>query len=121
MTTFRGLEIVERIPFEKYEICKLEDNTYTCNCPAWIFHKGNKVNCKHITEYLNQNQKQIVIQELKEQKCQFCGKGKGKVQITDSETLRDVWICENCDTKLGWYSYPSEQEEIDDDKRHNID
>ena len=34
---------------------KYNDNSYSCNCPAWIFHKGQKVNCKHIQEVINSN------------------------------------------------------------------
>lgn len=38
-------------------------------------------------------------------KCQFCEKevGKGDItSITDSETLREVFICLDCDTQLEW-------------------
>jgi hypothetical protein len=34
---------------------KYSDNTFSCNCPAWLFHKGQKVNCKHIKEVINSN------------------------------------------------------------------
>ena len=39
---------------------KYNDNSFSCNCPAWIFHKGQKVNCKHIQEVLNSEYKPIV-------------------------------------------------------------
>ena len=49
---FRNKTIVKRLPFERYEITEYEDSTYSCNCPAWIFHKGERVNCKHINSFL---------------------------------------------------------------------
>ena len=61
---FMGKEVVKRIPAESssgktYEICEYNDGSFSCNCPAWIFHKGTRVDCKHIQEY------QLVIQNLK--------------------------------------------------------
>jgi len=34
---------------------KYDDGSYSCNCPSWIFHKGQKVDCKHIIELKNCN------------------------------------------------------------------
>lgn len=34
--------------------------------------------------------------------CAFCQKGKGNTPIVDSETLRELWICENCDNLIEW-------------------
>jgi hypothetical protein len=42
---------------KEYEVCLYDDGSYSCNCPAWIFHKGERVNCKHIKELI---QTQIV-------------------------------------------------------------
>jgi predicted nucleic acid-binding Zn finger protein len=33
---------------KEYTITLYPSNQYKCNCPAWIFHKGGKVDCKHI-------------------------------------------------------------------------
>jgi hypothetical protein len=34
-----------------YEVIKYDDDTYTCNCPSFIFKKeGQERNCKHIDE-----------------------------------------------------------------------
>lgn len=38
----------------------------------------------------------------KKQKCQFCNKGKGEISITDSETLQEVMICEDCEKEIIW-------------------
>lgn len=54
-----------------YVITKYSDGSWACSCPAWKFHRGERVNCKHINEiiyYQTQAQKQqeatIVVQEL---------------------------------------------------------
>jgi len=108
MTKFRGLEIVNKfkVTDSNYEISVLEDGTYTCNCPSWIFHKGNKVNCKHINEYLNNRKllsEEVVFQQVKSVKCAFCGKGTGVIPIVDDETLKEVLICESCDYERVWF------------------
>ena len=41
---------------------KYNDNSYSCNCPAWIFHKGQKVNCKHIQEVINSSEQPKAIE-----------------------------------------------------------
>lgn len=38
-----------------WEVAEWDDGHYSCNCPAWIFHKGQKVDCKHILEFKHQN------------------------------------------------------------------
>jgi len=45
--------------------------------------------------------KEAVMQNLKD-KCAFCGKGKAEISITDSETLKEIFICDNCDKSLNW-------------------
>lgn len=35
-------------------------------------------------------------------KCQFCGKNEGIIPIVDGETLRELWICIDCDNGLSW-------------------
>jgi len=47
---------------KEYDVIEYEDGSFSCNCPAWIFHKGSRVNCKHILEHINT---QMVIQEVK--------------------------------------------------------
>ena len=67
---------------------------------------------------------QIILQNLRENKCAFCGSGKNvdvSMSITDSETLKEIVICDECDKMLEWgVDYPNEVEEINDDKRHNL-
>ena len=55
---------------KEYTTIEYEDNTYSCNCPAWIFKKnGKERNCKHIEELKYRKvQAEIVLQELKEEK-----------------------------------------------------
>jgi len=94
-TSYRGLKIVERIKVKNsnYEICKLEIGSYTCNCPSWIFHKGEKINCKHIINYLNQlesptiKQVEVAITDLKQ---------KG-LYDSETETLIDNYLSEEHD------------------------
>jgi len=43
---------------------------------------------------------QVIIQEIDKASCQFCGLRKGTIEITDSETLQQVYICEVCDDSL---------------------
>ena len=33
-------------------------------------------------------------------KCEFCKEREGTEPITDSETGKELWVCEPCDTKL---------------------
>jgi predicted nucleic acid-binding Zn finger protein len=33
-------------------VAEYDDGSYSCSCPAWIFHKGTKINCKHINELI---------------------------------------------------------------------
>ena len=49
-------------------------------------------------------EKEVVIQEINlNPNCQFCNKkNAGVVSITDSETLKEVMICFECDDKLNW-------------------
>jgi len=35
-----------------YVITEYDDGTWACSCPAWKFHKGARVNCKHINQLL---------------------------------------------------------------------
>ena len=34
-------------PNKKYKVCQLEDGSFTCSCPAWIFRRKE---CKHIEQ-----------------------------------------------------------------------
>lgn len=40
-------------------VSKYDDGSWACSCPSWIFHKGTKVPCKHITELLLSKQQTI--------------------------------------------------------------
>jgi len=46
---------------------------------------------------------QAVIQSVKVN-CAFCGKLEGTESITDSETQREILICEVCENDLNWYN-----------------
>lgn len=105
-------EIVERINVasetssRNYVVCRYDDGTYSCSCPSWIFSKGHKKECKHIV-YAQRKKTETTItidglkqDEQQEKKCAFCGKHKAEVPITDSETLKEVLICEFCDSEL---------------------
>ena len=46
-----------------YRVIEYTDGTYSCNCPAWIFHKGSRIDCKHILDIKNE-QAQVVIQKV---------------------------------------------------------
>lgn len=42
----------ESRPGVAYVVAKKNDGTWGCDCPAWIFHRGQKGNCKHIRHVL---------------------------------------------------------------------
>jgi len=62
---FMNKTIVRKIPVtdSNWIITEYDDNSFSCNCPAWIFHKGERVNCKHINNFLNF---QVVLQKVGE-------------------------------------------------------
>lgn len=68
---FMNKQIVRKIPAQsdsssqEYVITEYDDGSFSCNCPAWIFHKGQRVNCKHINNLINT---QVVIQKVGEEK-----------------------------------------------------
>lgn len=35
-----------------YVITQYDDGSWACSCPAWKFHRGERVNCKHINEII---------------------------------------------------------------------
>jgi hypothetical protein len=39
-----------QVPNKKWIITLWDNGSYSCNCPAWIFHRGEKIDCKHILE-----------------------------------------------------------------------
>jgi len=55
----------------EYEVIEYEDQTFSCNCMSWIYHKGQRVNCKHILEIINnkpQRDLQIEVKGVKNDK-----------------------------------------------------
>lgn len=46
----------------KYKVTKYDDGSWACSCPAWKFHKGTRVNCKHIQEVIGYTR--LIIQEV---------------------------------------------------------
>ena len=46
----------------EYVVAKYDDGSWACSCPAWKFHKGERVDCKHILEIKNQNQEETTIE-----------------------------------------------------------
>ena len=61
-----GKEVVSKFNCESesstkmYNVILYTDGTYSCSCLGWRFHKGERVNCKHIREIINT---QLVVQE----------------------------------------------------------
>lgn len=39
-----------------YETLLLKDGTLSCNCPSWVFKRGETRRCKHITLYEDEAQ-----------------------------------------------------------------
>ena len=35
---------------KEYTTIKYDDGSFSCNCPSWIFKRGDVRNCKHIDE-----------------------------------------------------------------------
>ena len=63
----------------------------------------------------------LILQRLDTCKCCFCGKDRGKIPIVDKETLREVFICEDCEESLNSFNdYPYEQEIYDEEKRKGL-
>jgi len=54
---------------KEYTTIDYGDNTYSCNCPAWIFKKsGKERNCKHIEEVKYRKEfQEVVVQEIKKE------------------------------------------------------
>ena len=43
-----------------YKVIMYDDGSFSCNCPSWIFKRGNERKCKHTeehsqNEYINVN------------------------------------------------------------------
>jgi protein-arginine kinase activator protein McsA len=51
---------------------------------------------------MNNKEKHILLKKLLGENglCQFCEKEKAEIPIQDSETLKELWICESCDKQL---------------------
>ena len=47
-----------------YRIIEYTDGTFSCNCMAWIFHKGTRIDCKHILDIKEKLAYQLVIQKV---------------------------------------------------------
>jgi predicted nucleic acid-binding Zn finger protein len=48
-------------------ITEYDDNSWACSCPKWKFHRGDRVNCKHILQIKNERrQTEIVVSGIKE-------------------------------------------------------
>ena len=58
---------------KEYTTIDYGDNTYSCNCPAWIFKKRDKErNCKHIEEVkCRTGFKEVVVQQLKKEEIEI--------------------------------------------------
>ena len=53
---------------DKYEILEYTDGSFSCSCLAWKFHKGSRIDCKHILELRNQMPTQLIVQKVGEEK-----------------------------------------------------
>lgn len=54
---------------KEYQITEYSDGSFSCNCPAWIFHRGQRVDCKHIRDLKDQRIKhEIILQGLDKEK-----------------------------------------------------
>jgi len=38
-----------------WKVAKYDDGSWACSCPAWIFKKGERKDCKHIEEVKKTN------------------------------------------------------------------
>jgi len=46
---------------KEYVITEYDDGSWACSCPAWIFHKGERVNCKHINQIICRRNNEVTI------------------------------------------------------------
>ena len=62
-------KIFQIITPKGYVITEYDDGSWACSCPAWKFHRGERVDCKHILEIKNQtnNQTNLVVQSSNSQ------------------------------------------------------
>jgi len=42
-----------------YKVIEYNDGSFSCNCPSWIFKRGDVRNCKHIDEVKMEKPKEI--------------------------------------------------------------
>lgn len=81
-----------------WEVAEWNDGHFSCNCPAWIYHRGSKIDCKHILDYKNQKSEQtLIIQgiEAKNEK-DIKNEAHNSVIGKDSDTSNDITL-----TKIG--------------------
>lgn len=72
-----------------WEVAEYSDGSYSCNCPAWIFHRGTKVDCKHILEY--KRHQTLIIQGL-DAKNEISGKNEAhnSVIVKENDVVNDL-------------------------------
>lgn len=37
-----------------HKVTEYDDHSWACSCPAWIYHRGSRIDCKHIKEIKSQ-------------------------------------------------------------------
>ena len=49
---------------KEYSTIEYDDGSYSCNCPSWVFKRGDSRNCKHIDEVKHRKEININISGL---------------------------------------------------------
>jgi len=45
----------------EYVVVEYDDKSWSCSCPKWKFHRGERVNCKHILNLKNKESQETTI------------------------------------------------------------
>jgi len=87
-------------PTKSYKVSLKSDGEYECSCPAWIYKRGEKRDCKHIRQIQGSPAGRIAAtmkpsakpQPSKRQRCPECGEDKKLIRDYDTGEV----ICGSC-------------------------
>ena len=85
-------------PTKSYKVSLKSDGEYECSCPAWIYKRGEKRDCKHIQQIKSSPAGAVMKpspakpQPSKRQRCPECGEDKKLLRDYDTGEV----ICGSC-------------------------
>ena len=45
----------------EYVVVEYDDKSWSCSCPKWKIHRGERVNCKHIQKIIDKRSQEITL------------------------------------------------------------